>query len=66
MKDGKSIWFGDIRVGEQVSIDGGAIKLRIEEKSGQRARIRLEFSKPTVVQKVVPEMENFARNGVKM
>lgn len=66
MKDGKSIWFGDIRVGEQVSIDGGAIKLRIEEKSGQRARIRLEFSQPTVVQKVVPEMENFARNGVKM
>ncbi len=66
MKEGKSIWFGDIRVGEQVSIDGGAIKLQIEEKSGQRARIRLEFAQPTVVQKVVPEMANFARNGVKM
>ncbi len=62
----KNTWFGDIRVGEQVSIDNGAIKLRVEEKSGQRARIRLEFSRPTVVQKVVPAMASFARNGVKM
>ena len=57
-------WFGDVRVGEQLSIGDGAIKLRVEQKSGQLARIRLEFAQQTAVQKVTPAMANFARRGV--
>lgn len=57
-------WFGEIRPGESIAI-GDGIKLRIEEKSGQRARIRLDFMKPTTVNKVLPAMAQFAKLGVK-
>ncbi len=57
-------WFGEIRPGESIAI-GDDIKLRIEEKSGQRARIRLDFARPTTVHKVSPAMANFAKIGVK-
>ncbi len=30
----------DVRVGESVTMDGGRITLTVEEKSGQRARLR--------------------------
>lgn len=62
--EGKT-WFGDIRPGELLDIGGGSVKLRIEEKSGQRARIRLEFTKPTTVTRVEPAMAAFARQGLK-
>lgn len=62
--DRKNTWFGEIRPGESIAI-GEGIKLRIEEKSGQRARIRLDFTKPTTVQRVSPAMANFARVGVR-
>lgn len=65
MKEAQHKWFGDVRVGEQVSIDGGTIVLRVEQKSGQQARIRLEFKKPTTVTRVEPGMAGFARQGVK-
>ena len=65
MKDSPHTWFGEIRPGEQVSIDGGRIRLRVEEKSGQRARIRLEFMQETSVEKVEPAMARFAKQGVK-
>ena len=58
-------WFGDVRVGEQLSIGDGSIKLRVEAKSGQVARLRLEFTKPTSVAKVAPAAASFARLGVK-
>lgn len=64
MKTGGNTWFGEVRPGESIAI-GDGIRLRIEEKSGQRARIRLDFAKPTTVQKVVPAMANFAKAGVK-
>jgi hypothetical protein len=57
-------WIGEVRPGEQVSI-GPDIKLRVEEKSGQRARIRLEFTKPMSVEKIDPAAAMFARAGVK-
>ena len=57
-------WFGEMRPGEQIAIDGGSIRLRVEEKSGQRARIRLEFTKPTKVERVEPTMARFAKAGV--
>ena len=60
----KNTWFGEIRPGESIAI-GDNIKLRIEEKSGQRARIRLDFTRPTTVTKVAPAMAAFAKQGVK-
>jgi hypothetical protein len=60
----KNTWFGEIRPGESIAI-GDGIKLRIEEKSGQRARIRLDFTKPTTVQRTTPAMANFAKLGVR-
>lgn len=53
----------ELRPGESLSIDGGTIVLRIEEKSGQRARMRFEFTKPTEVRKVVPGIAQLARAG---
>ena len=58
-------WYGELRPGEQVAIDGGVIRLRVEEKSGQRARIRLDFTRATKVEKVQPAMARFAKQGVK-
>jgi hypothetical protein len=57
-------WFGEVRAGESIAI-GDGIKLRVEEKSGQRARIRLDFTKPTTVTKVIPAMSSFAKAGVR-
>jgi hypothetical protein len=56
-------WFGDVRVGEQLSI-GDGIRLRVEQKSGQLARIRLDFTTPIIVNKVEPAAAMFARRGV--
>lgn len=64
MKEDSKTWFGEVRPGESIAI-GDSIRLRIEEKSGQRARIRLNFTKPTSVTRVVPAMATFAKLGVK-
>lgn len=63
MKTAGHTWFGDVRVGEQLSI-GGGIRLRVEQKSGQLARIKLEFTQPTTVERVEPGMAAIARRGV--
>jgi pyruvate kinase len=55
----------EVRTGESLSIDGGNIVLKIEEKSGQRARIRFEFKQQTEVRKIVPGAALMARQGVK-
>lgn len=65
MKDKKNTWFGDVRVGEELNIDDGRIRLRVEEKSGRLARIRLDFTTETSVQKVAPTAVAFARRGVR-
>ena len=62
-KDGNT-WFGEVRTGESIAI-GDGIKLRVEEKSGQRARIRLDFTTPTSVKRIAPAMANFAKLGVR-
>lgn len=41
----------DVRKGETLDI-GGRLALRVEEKSGSRARLRLVFKEPTAVSKV--------------
>lgn len=66
MKEGQHKWYGDVRVGEQIAIDDGRIVLRVEEKSGRLARIRLEFTTPTSVTRVEPAMAAFARQGLKV
>lgn len=62
--DGKNTWFGEVRPGESIAI-GDGIRLRVEEKSGQRARIRLDFDKPTTVERTQPAMAGFAKQGVR-
>jgi len=42
----------DVRVGESVSIDRGKITVTVEEKSGQRARLRFMADDTVVVKKV--------------
>jgi hypothetical protein len=56
-------WIGEVRPGEQLAI-GDGIVLRVEEKSGQRARLRLEFKKPTTIERIDPSAMEFARAGV--
>lgn len=56
-------WISDVLPGEKIAI-GEGIVLRIEEKSGQRARVRLEFTKPTSVTRVEPAAAGFARKGI--
>jgi hypothetical protein len=44
----------DVKRGETLEIDGGRILLTLEEKSGQRARLKLEFASHTEVRKRHP------------
>jgi pyruvate kinase len=44
----------DVKRGETLEIDGGRILLTVEEKSGQRARLKLEFATHTEVRKRLP------------
>ena len=55
----------EVRTGESLSIDGGNIILKVEEKSGQRARIRFQFKQQTEVRKIVPGASLIARQGIK-
>ena len=42
----------DIRTGEAVAIDGGRILAVLEQKSGQRARIRFELPEEMPIERV--------------
>lgn len=44
----------DIRVGEGITIDGGRIVVTLEEKSGQRARLRFDAAKDVEIDRVRP------------
>jgi pyruvate kinase len=48
----------DVRSGEAISIDGGRIIAVLEQKSGQRARIRIEAEEGTPIERV-KEKTNF-------
>lgn len=41
----------DVRVGESVSIEGGRITVTVEEKSGQRARLRFMADEKVSIEK---------------
>lgn len=45
----------EIRTGETVAIDGGRVLVTLEEKSGQRARLRFEATKDVAIERVKPE-----------
>lgn len=64
MKEAKRTLAMDVKVGEELTIDGGRIVLKIEEKSGQRARIRFQMDPDVSLSKVVPNMAAHARRGV--
>lgn len=49
MKRSKTI---DIRSGEAISIDSGRVVVVLEEKSGQRARLRFEAEEGTPIERV--------------
>lgn len=42
----------DVRVGESVSIDNGRVTVTVEEKSGQRARLRFMADQAIGIEKV--------------
>lgn len=41
----------NLRVGDQLSLDGGRIKIGLEDKSGRSARLRLTLAEDVVVDK---------------
>ena len=54
----------DVKVGESLSLDGGRIVLRVEQKSGQVARIRFTMDQDVSLSKAVANMAAVARRGV--
>lgn len=44
----------DLRVGESIYIDGGRVVVRLEEKSGQRARLVLKAEDDVLIEKGGP------------
>jgi pyruvate kinase len=58
----------DVRVGESVSMDGGRVTLTVEEKSGQRARLRFLADDAVTIRKQGAAMKpgaEQARAGIK-
>jgi len=54
----------DVKVGESLSLDGGRITLKVEQKSGQVARIRFTMDQDVSLSKAVANMAAVARRGV--
>jgi hypothetical protein len=54
----------DIRYGESVSIDDGRVLVTLEEKSGQRARLRFEAGPSVKIERVTPKFNIRARLGL--
>lgn len=46
----------EVRVGESVTVDDGRITFTLEEKSGQRARFRVEAPEDVNVRRVNPTL----------
>ena len=44
----------EVRVGESIVVDGGRLTLTLEEKSGQRARIRFDAPEDLDIKRVNP------------
>jgi len=47
---GTRVLFIDVRHGDVLVVDGGRVRLRLEKKSGQVARLRIERLEEVVVQ----------------
>lgn len=58
----------ELRVGESASIDGGRITVTLEDKSGQRARLKWHLDSNTTVKKITPDQSGveMARRGVRL
>lgn len=57
--------FLDLKVGESLSIDGGRVKITLEDKSGKLARLRVVAEKSIpVVKSVGSGAAKLARNGI--
>lgn len=54
----------DVKVGDSLSLDGGRIVLKVEQKSGQVARIRFTMDQDVSLSKAVANMAAVARRGV--
>jgi hypothetical protein len=54
----------EVRPGERLDIDGGRITLRLEEKIGQKARIRFECSKDIIIKRSPSNAAQMALRGV--
>lgn len=63
--DKKTVTNWDVRVGESIAI-GPNIRIRVEAKSGQQARIRVECPDSMSVGKSEPGVAAFARSGVRI
>lgn len=51
----------EIRAGESISIDGGRIVVTLEEKSGQRARLRFDAAQNVNIERVMKPATNNVR-----
>lgn len=58
----------DLLVGDTVEISGGAVRITLEEKSGQRARLRFEHDGGAKVERVKTPSAgaNQARRGIRI
>lgn len=54
----------DVKVGESLSIDGGRVRIKLVEKSGQRARLQLEMEPDVTLGRPRPGMADMAKRGV--
>jgi metal-dependent HD superfamily phosphatase/phosphodiesterase len=56
----------DLKVGEGVDIDSGRVRIKVESKSGQLARLSFEAAKDVLIRKIasVHTPASFARRGL--
>lgn len=45
----------DVKVGQSLSLDGGRIVMTVEEKSGQRVKLRLQLPEDVKVDRAKPQ-----------
>jgi pyruvate kinase len=64
MQNDKSSLVIEVRPGERVDIDGGRITVRVEEKVGQKARLRFECSRDIKIQRASTGAAELASKGI--
>jgi|GEM_PF-5013055 len=63
MKQEATSWVRDVAPGERIVV-GGNIVIRVEAKSGSKARIRIEAPAEIAVSQDKPGAAQFARQGI--